>query len=251
MPFLNDIAAALERETNEVQANLGSMMVEDSLNEVGLRTVLLFESPHLDEISAEHPLAGSSGRNVTKAFAKYHSNFYHDANFDGPHEPIGCLLRRLQGVDADEQLSEVALNTLNSLGLMNVSRLPLDGDVYSIDVHRRYSDLLCYFGAIKGKLEREGRVKSLAYLRALHSDLHPSMVYAALRDDLIRRLPEDQDVEVIPCGKVANVFHCWAISHRDGVNYEVPNDVVRHPSRGWITHEIRALVELVRERAGA
>lgn len=263
MPFLDDIAAALERATDGVQANLGPMMVEDCLNGLGRRTVLLLESPHRDEIDARppgarHPLAGSSGRNVTAAFAEHHSNFYRDSRFNRrPYEPIGSLLRRLQGVDADERLSDVALNTLNSLGLMNVSRLPLDSDAYCLDVRRRYSDLLCYFEAIKARLEAlkiEKLASGIQYLGGLDADLPPLRVYKALRNDLIDRLPRGEDVEVIPCGKVARVFYYWAISHRDGVNYGIPNDFVPHPSYGWWTrpkyrNRIRMLVERVHERA--
>ena len=255
MPFLNDIAAALERETDEVQAYVGSMVVEDSLNELGLRTVLLLESPHRDETSARHPLAGSAGRNVTEAFAKYHpNNFYHDANFGGPHEPIGCLLRRLQGLNTDEQLSEGALNTLNSLGLMNVSRLPLQSRAYCLDARTSYSDLLGHFEAIRKAMGVRTVAAGVAYLRNL-DDGHPARVYRALRDDLITRLPEDENVEVIPCGKIARAFYCWAISCGDAEDHGILDDFVPHPSYGWWTtrphygDRICTLVEQAHERA--
>ena len=248
MPIFNDIAAALDREADELQMDLGDRMVEDSLDEAGLRTVLLFESPGNDEVSHGHPLAGHSGRQVTKAFSCYHPDFA------ALNEPIGCLLRRLHDGDTVEQLSDVALRSLNSLGLMNVSLLPLQSTAYCLDVRVSYNDLLCYFEAIKTTLDRKKKVaKGVEYLRNLNADLPSSQVYEALRDDLIHRLPQGQDVVVVPCGMVASAFYFWATL---GANDQIPNDFVfvPHPSRGWWTHTtyretIRTLVEQVHERA--
>lgn len=248
MPILDNIAAALDREADELQMDLGDRMVEDSLDDAELRTVLLFESPHNDEISHGRPLAGYSGRQVTKAFSCYHPDF---VVLD---EPIGCLLRRLHDGGTVEQLSDAALRSLNSLGLMNVSRLPLQGAAYCLDIRVNYNELLCYFEAIKTTLDKNKVAKGVEYLRNLNADLPSLRVYEAIRDDLIHRLPQGQDVVVVPCGRVASAFYYWA---RLGPNDEIPNDFVPHPSYGrWTTHttysdRIRALVEQVHERAAA
>lgn len=251
MSFWADIAAALGREADELEVDLGHMVVEDNLNAARLRTVLLFESPDSDEINHEHPLAGYSGGEVTKAFSRYHPNFGELT------EPIGRLLGRLHNGEIIEQLSEGALGSLNSLGLMNVSRLPLQSSAYCFDLRLRYSDLLCYFEAIRARLDGldSGELASgVQYVGSLDARLPPSQVYRALRSDLVCRLPQSEDVEVIPCGRVASVFYCWAMSPLDAEDYAIPNDFVPHPSYGWWSREkyrdrIRELVERVHERA--
>ena len=243
MPILDDIAAALDREADELQIDLGDRMVEDSLDEAELRTVLLFESPGNDEISHGHPLAGYSGREVTKAFSDHHPDF---VSLD---EPIGCLLRRLHDDGTVEQLSDAALTSLNSLGLMNVSRLPLQSAAYCVDVRANYNDLLCYFEAIKTTLEGKEVARGVEYIRNLNADLPSSQVYLALRDDLIHRLPQGQNVDVVPCGKVASVFYYWATLN---ANDDIPNDFVPHPSHGWWSRRrgrVQRLVADIHSRA--
>ena len=243
MPILDNIAAALDREADELQMDLGDRMVEDSLDEAGLRTVLLFESPGNDEISHGHLLAGYSGRQVTKAFSKYHPDFA------VLNEPIGCLLRRLHDGDTVEQLSDVALRSLNSLGLMNVSRLPLQSTAYCVDIRANYNDLLRYFEAIKTTLEGKEVARGVEHIRNLNADLPSSQVYVALRDDLIHRLPQGQNVDVVPCGKVASVFYYWATLN---ANDDIPNDSVPHPSHGgWSKRRdrVQRLVADIHSRA--
>ena len=102
MPFWNGIATALGRKAADLEGDLGDRIVEDSLvgaEALKTRTVLLCESPHHTEISHGHPLAGDSGKTVTRAFA---SNL---ADFNGQEEPICCLLHRCpQGVNANPGL---------------------------------------------------------------------------------------------------------------------------------------------------
>lgn len=250
MPFWADIAAALGREANELEVELGDRVVEDSLNGEELRTVLLCESPHSDEISHGHPLAGHSGRRITEAFSCYHPDF------GALSEPIGCLLRQLHDGETIEQLSATALNSLNSLGLMNVSRLPLQGSAYCLDVRVSYSDLLCYFESIKMTLENSNKniAQGVRYLRSLEDGLPSLQVYEALRDDLLCRLQQfqGQDVAVIPCGKVASVFFYWATLEPN--DDEIPNDFVPHPSSPWWKRrrsKVQRLVARIRGRATA
>ena len=255
MPFWRDMATALGRDARCLKDDLNDSVVEDSLSE-GVRTVLLCESPHKTEIREGHPLAGDSGKAVTRAFAQYHPDFYrHDVVGPDEPEPIGSLLHRLQSGDADEQLSDTAINGLNSLGLMNVSRLPLSSDAYCLGIRRNYSDLLCYFEAIKYKLEKKVE-KGLRYLRELDTELPPLQVYEALRNDLIGRLSRLENVKVIPCGNVAKGFFNCAIEHGGNSNCVIPDFFVPHPSpkrRGWQKEEhqdrIRRLVDTIRRRA--
>ena len=202
MPLWNGLATALGREATDLVGGLGDRIVEDSLGgAAALRTVLLCESPHHTEISHRHPLAGGSGKTITKAFAQRNLD-----GFNEREEPIGCLLHRgPQCVDADGQpLPPVNGPVLNSLGLMNVSRLPLDSAAYCLGTRRQYDQLLRYFKAVKSKLERKEPEQGVQFLRNLPVDHARSQVYVTLRDDLLHRLNQlGQNVMVVPCGKVA------------------------------------------------
>lgn len=258
MPFWDGLATAQGREAADLEEDLGDRIVEDSLDgKAALRTILLCESPHHAEISHGHPLAGDSGNTVTKAFARNLDNF------NGREEPIGCLLHRhhhRQGANVDVQ-PQPSVNgpVLNSLGLMNVSRLPLNSEAYCLDARRRYSELLCYLEAIKTKLEQKEQEQGAQFLRQLDVTAPPSQVYATLRDDLILRLDElcqiSQDVMVVPCGKVANAFFRWAIRDcgylRDAIQRYC---FVPHPSRkSWQQKKnrksIKRLVKTIDKRA--
>ena len=251
MPFWNSLATALGREATDLERKLGDRIVVDNLvGAAALRTVLLCESPHHAEISHGHPLAGDSGKTVTRAFDRNLDDF------NGREEPIGCLLHRyryccLQGANADEQpLPPVNGPVLNSLGLMNVSRLPLNSEAYCLDARMQYRELLCYFEAIKTKLEREAPEDGIQFLEQLDGNHAASQVYATLRDELKCRLHRlSQYVMVVPCGKVADAFFRWAI--QDG-GYQVCVSrygcFVPHPSRNsWAQQQyIETIDNLVR-----
>lgn len=255
MPFWDGIATALGPA--DLERKLGDRIVEDSLvGAAALRTVLLCESPHRAEISHRHPLAGDSGKTVTRAFAR------NLADFNGREEPIGCLLHRYpQCVNADGQPPPLVNGpVLNSLGLMNVSRLPLDSKAYCLDARRQYSELLCYFEAIKTKLEQRKPEPGVRFLRELDgTHTPPSRVYATIRDDLTRRLNQlgqiSQDLMVVPCGKVANAFFHWVTGDCDYQGCVTTyNFLVPHPSRdSWGKQQhietIDRLVGTIAERA--
>ena len=257
MPFWDGIATALGREAANIEGDLGDRIVEDNLVGAALRTVLLCESPHHAEISHGHPLAGGSGKTVTRAFADRNLD-----GFNGREEPIGCLLhrrRRPQGANACVQpLPLVNGPVLNSLGLMNVSRLPLNSEAYCLDSRRQYSELLCYFEAIKTKLEQKKPEKGIQFLEQLDGTHIPSQIYATLRDDLIRRLNHiPQGVKIIPCGNVAKAFFGWAIKDCGYRGCATPYKcLVPHPSRNsWqqkkpkIRKSINSLVKTIAKRA--
>ena len=251
MSFLDNIASVLGKDAGELKRVIGDRVVEDSLDGGrALRTVLLCESPHHAEISHKHPLAGGSGRTVTKAFARNGL-----AGFKGRAEPIGCLLHYSTLCPTDGGRPDAPV--LNSLGLMNVSCLPLDCEAYCLDARRQYSELLCYLEAVKLKLEKMKPGAGLRYLTNLDDAHLPSRVYAVLRGELIRRLNElGSDVVVVPAGRIAQAFFDWAIaadSYQGGVEpYDGP--LVPHPARdSWkrekYSDAIKKLVQVLERGA--
>lgn len=210
------------------------------------RTVLLCESPHRDEVIHGHPLAGLSGLNVTKRLGENH-----DFNYPVcPASPIGCLILR------------ESHRVLNSIGLMNVSQLPLQGKAYSCSLHR-YSGLFDKFENIKAEAEKtndEGKLKNKI-------DDHP--IWKAIGDDLCRRLVELNtqaatlaledgeaagNIEVVPCGAVARGYLCWARSRACLGDLQPYGHKVSHPARweldkGEDLERIRMLVTRICARA--
>ena len=215
------------------------------------RTVLLCESPHTDEVIHGHPLAGHSGLNVTK-FLSANSSFDHAVC---PVSPIGCLvLKGRHGV-------------LGSLGLMNVSQLPLQSKAYSCSLQRRYSQLFGEFEAIRDEANKGNGDSKLT------DKIDGRSKWKALGNELCRRLmalstqaatsataygATEGSIEVVPCGAVARGYLCWARRHSCLGNLQPYASKVCHPTkwgpaRGLATEseqeQIRALVNHICARS--
>lgn len=242
MPLLDDLATVLGGQVADLEDALGDRIVEDNLNGGALRTVLLCESPHNTEISHGHPLAGSSGTTVTRAFACHNLG-----GFVGKDEPVGCLL---QSLPQNHRI-------LNSLGLMNVSRLPLQMEAYCHAVRENYITLLSYFKKIKD-LDKLDSDRGLRYIQNLNGV--PLQVFTAIREDLVDRLPQGEGVKIVTCGNVAKTFLSWAVQNGGNPNCMMQEVSVGHPARGWhppgknnqkqrYDPRIRTLVDTICERA--
>ena len=159
---------------------LASYVVDDLTDHLqcGSRcAVLLCESPHTKEVCAGHPLAGESGRTVAKAF--------------GRTDPIGRILR-------DCNFGQCEL--LPCLGVMNVSRLPMQKGPYCSSLRNLYWDcLLKPCKTIRGgpsePRRRDCRTKRLE--EALKCDLQQ-------RVDVVRQ--RHGSIKFITCGTVAKAF---------------------------------------------
>lgn len=155
-----------------------------------IRVVLLVESPYRREVSIchMHPLAGSSGKKVTRIFA------HHDLIDAQLEDPIGCLVKN---------------GMIPWLAIMNVSQLPLDKAAYN-DSNALYSDqiqgLFELFGKIKKSAEQSGR-----NVNRIRQD---SNVRDAIIRDFTRRIRRldrlvglcRHRVLLVPCGWVARNF---------------------------------------------
>ena len=247
MSFLDDTANALAlcgEESEQFQETFtDEFIVDDSIINRRLRTVLLLESPHKDEICHKHPLAGKAGKSITRKLLPNQRN--------NNNVPIGCLLH--QGCRCEQ--ANIRDPVISSLGLMNVSRIPLGKNAYPPNIHQQYSELLCYLHAIKGKpfaAFLSNHAPSRVYM-AIHMAIH-----MAIRDDLGRRLRAlSSNILVVPCGEVARSFLCRATNmpdYRDGPEIYASNYDVPHPARNMWNREryqelIESLVNTIRNRA--
>lgn len=225
-------------DPEQLEGDLTDYLVCDTLDrqigdcQVLPRTVLLCESPHKDEVIHGHALAGLSGLNVTKRLGENH-----DFNYPVcPASPIGCLILR------------ESHRVLNSIGLMNVSQLPLQGKAYSCDLHR-YSGLFDEFENIKAEAEKTNGD------RKLKNEIGDRPVWKAIGEDLCRRLVElaaqcrnaERNIEIVPCGAVARAYLCWARSRACLGDLQRYSRKVPHPTswarvKGSKLEQIRVLV---------
>ena len=268
MSLLGDIAEALEgKECSTVQADLGNMVVKEFIqprsDDSPLKTVLLCESPHTSEMRHGHAFAGKTGKNITAAL-RCTPNFvdegvatiYQEVATICSGDAIGCLLSLSKGSTHP---------VLDSLGLMNVSLLPLQKKPYSKDVREDgdYGSLLCIFAKEKDRLGRKRVTHDLEPRRPTQSaTLIEKMrkVRTAILCDLkgrLRQLPNS--ALVIPCGPFARNFlrqaECssrreWSDPLRTGLqSLSHPNNWHRKAKWSDLPCDLRALVCLVYTRA--
>lgn len=243
MSLLCDIAQVLPgKECTEVRADLGDMVVDEfiQLRSAPLTTILLCESPHVEEVRHGHALAGRTGKTVTGILR-------HILNTDENTPTIDsqCAIGRLLA-------GSVQHPVLNTLGLMNVSRLPLQETPYCERIlsDGDYGCLLQNFETMRNLAQKKGHgigFRSPAIRRI-------SMI--VLRD-LKRRLCQlPNGVLVIPCGNVATNF----LNRAEGEcrrQWSCQSPTVSHPIR-WPREDtpwrclpgcIRELLCLIRTRA--
>ena len=147
----------------------------------GVKVVLLLESPHENEASAGRPLAGGSGKSVTKGL--------------GENVPAMCGVSGALGnlvADGDRRVSW--------LGIMNASRLPLQVGAYRANGADRSADIPAW-----GEFER-----CLPYVRGERPVTERNeaalLLERAIVEDLQERLdgiPAENDLLLVCCGEFA------------------------------------------------
>ncbi len=202
MPLYSDIAEVLEgKECAQVEEDLGNMIVDEFIQQrtpnTPLKTVLLCESPHVYEICHGHALAGSAGRKVTNALRHVHNmpNAPQNIPVIDNQDAVGCLL-----------MHSTPHPVLDSLGIMNVSRLPLQKDPYCRRIRQDddYRRLLCVFNKIRERAQTG--THELNFRWPINGDAPLRTVMVVVRE-LSRRLRElPNNTLVIPCGHFARNF---------------------------------------------
>ena len=200
-------------------------------------TILLFESPHTSEVIEGYPLAGQAGARVAKAF------------LGTDERSIGEVLNSWQNVPPD--------SILRHIGIMNVCRLPMQGDPYRWSW--RQHEVLHHLSII-----REGPGAGR------RNEVNTKLVEIDIIRDLKQRTEHIEDripgVKFVVCGKVARelarkeVVSCNQPASETGAPTaqriqvrEHTLDCVPHPtSRGrrWFECEsVQNMVEACRRRA--
>ena len=186
------------------------------------RIVLVCESPHKHEIRSEFPLAGSAGRNVTRGLSE---GFDRKSRF--ANQPIGKIIKRLS---VNECFFDVP-DFFSHLGLMNVSRIPMQKSAYSsnLNLQSQWSMLFNGFRTLRTNPKAETRKNDCVQY------IEKSMVA-----DFRRRLCKLKgDTSIVLCGTVARAYFRKAGGPEMGLCVYSPK--VSHPSarrmnNTWLAH---------------
>lgn len=164
--------------------------------------VFLLESPHIEELKYGAPVSGASGASMSAVlFGEQYGR-----------TPLGVMVKR----NRDAQLGRPSLDCI---GLMNVSNLPLQRAAYGSPQHdERYAPLFERMSALRQANDRVS-----------FQDPQLNALQDILVDHLRRRLDRlsARPLSIVPCGRFAQKFFRLADIHSE--HWRVMESVP-HPS---------------------
>ena len=230
MTFLNDLGnsefwrrARVAPEQPEFElTTLNRYVVQDipPSQEAPGNLVLLLESPHRLEVCRQHPLAGESGLHVTDTLADVLQLPHSD-----PHCPFGAVLT---------PEARTRTRSLEGMGIMNASQLPMQSDPYPPPFRESFRPLL----------ERFTTIRDGPGARTRQDDLTAEVERLLLRDLRNRVLDTTSRTCFALCGSVA-----WHLYHKavKGTGSQRPTINVPHPSLGqWKQSEHEDRLEFLK-----
>ncbi|MDD5580773.1 MAG: uracil-DNA glycosylase family protein [Methylobacter sp.] len=183
------------------------------------KILLILESPHKDEIEHEAPLAGRSGKSVTKV-----------------------LKDVLSIAEADRESAFgrlVKAGKVKKIGLMNISNLPLQMAAYEYeDFCPELRNVLGIFEAIRSNPKKRAA-------KPANEDINK--LIDSLSDDFNRRIARiDENVIIILCGNFVQTFWKHYVKKQFSTIIEVP-----HPSYGnWeksrYSRQIKGIIDRIK-----
>ena len=199
-------------------------VVRDLLQGDDIKVVLLFESPHRDELKCANtqrlPLVGATGRSVTKLLdALVHRR--QPMRPPKAAEPIGHICGRRE-------------RRFAWLGLMNACQIPLQKKAYdgNVELQGNYATLLADLQAFKDKLDYDENTDIIG-------DKLAQAIAAVLEERL--RPVQCRGLLLVPCGRVARAL--CAAANVD-VDCRLPR--VPHPGAPDAWSHAPALIEMAK-----
>ena len=200
-------------------------VVRDMLQGDDLKVVLLFESPHRDELKdttnpQRFPAVGATGRSVTKLLdALVHQT---------------CPIGPPRQAEAAGRLCGRPDTGFAWLGLMNACQIPLQKKAYdgNAELQRSCATLLANLQAFKDKLDKDEDADVIG------GDLGQAIA-AVLAERLVP--VQRRGLLLVPCGSVARALCAAADVH---VDYRLPR--VPHPGARDPWRHAPALVEMAK-----
>jgi hypothetical protein len=184
------------------------------------KMVFVLESPHAQELKHSTPAAGASGATMSK----------HLLGEAFRRQPLGILLKEKPRVYPNPL-------TLESLGILNVSPIPLQSSAYpDAGVQKTFGkwfEILNYIRTNNG--------------RKWYQDERLNQIQSVLIQSFRLRLQslQDRSIILVPCGKFAQKFVGLADVHGD--RWQVINDVP-HPSyNSWDRQRYQPIIQRLQE----
>lgn len=206
MTILDCIGHLYDFEAEDFKCCVSSDIVEGD----DLKVVLLFESPHLDELKPSNPqrlpAVGATGRSVTKLLdALVHQT---------------CPVRRQRQVEPIGRLCGRSDTGFAWLGLMNACQIPLQKKAYGskLELQQSYATLLADLQAFKGQLDGDE-----------DADIIRGDLGRAIAGVLAERVEpvQQRGLLLVPCGRIARALCAAAKVRVDRRLPRVPHPVAR------------------------
>lgn len=175
----------------------------------------ILESPHIDEMHHGYPLAGKSGREMSK----YLLNRY--------DVPLGFIAKT-----QDLFLSANCLVT-NLFSIINVSKQPLQRKAYN---NCNIPDNINLMEKLK-KLIEQGATFQTKH-RQEELNLFKSEIYNSFKLECRKELKKK--TILVPCGKFANLFTSQLIEDLPNKKFKLIKGIP-HPSRNWKRLELNKI----------
>jgi hypothetical protein len=180
------------------------------LNLSSSSVVFILESPHKEELRNGVPVAGSSGKMMTKTIFQRRIS-----------DPLGIM------ISSASQYVEYA-TSLSQIGLLNVSPIPLQASAYPEKVREQYDEFLSCLEKIRVNNSVNYQNKAWNVARDLVANSFKNRL-AALNG---------RDITIIPCGRFA-LYHYRSTDSSEKGWKEIIG--VPHPSRNQWYQEIEPL----------
>ena len=206
--------------SQDLSRRLTHFLVEDRFGSDDVKVILLCESPHTSEVCKGYPLAGDSGKDVTRVLSRWMPEHY---GFNQESIPsIGELVA--------EQNPCVSW-----LGVMNVSELPFQDGAYCCRADcRSCSQWGVYISSMQYLRKKPG-------VKCPNDDRRRALRCAIVKDlrtrlqALATHLGERRsDILLVCCGDVAKQY--YSQSEENGYRYPWPAFYAPHPSRHQWMH---------------
>ena len=181
------------------------------------KITFILESPHKEEICEGYPLAGQTGKELTKYL------------IEDSHIPFG------------KEVKEGSL--MNKVSIINVSKYPLQGSAYCCEKNKPSNIYL--YEKLKILIDR-GASYSTKHIDREINNLKEE-IYTSFLNEL-KKLPNESFI--VPCGRFARKFSNYA-KLEDSLknkNFVFINSNIPHPSRGKWSSISKEIIEKIKSK---
>lgn len=180
--------------------------------------IFVLESPHTGEVEAKYPVAGSSGRAITKTLFPNEKDF----------KALGKLLYDEKDTEQD--------NRLKNIGIMNISQIPLQMSAYLCEDIQNNCELFRLLGLIRNNPKERKHNKQL------------NLIISIIKNDFEKRIENLTPQKIILCGDFVQEIFESIFEFDSNIHFNVPHPSYGNWSKEKYTSEITILKDLVNDK---